>query len=161
MRNPLRICKIRSLPFSAANCFGRLLAVLATAFVLAGCNSQRSTQQNPSIGTYELTSVNRASVPCEITHQGQKLRIDSGVFKILTDRECETLTQFQSPAGQPVKRNVKATYTQNGNSLTFRWKGAGTTSGTLIQDTLTMNNEGMLFTYKRTHLPEPRENTLQ
>ena len=30
----------------------------------------------------------------------------------------------------------------------MQWEGAGTTQGTVEEDTFTMNNEGMLFTYR-------------
>ena len=41
------------------------------------------------------------------------------------------------------------TWTAQGDRYIARWDGAGTTSLTLARDTLVMNNEGMLFAYRK------------
>jgi hypothetical protein len=53
------------------------------------------------------------------------------------------------PPGGDVNRVVKATYTRENSKLTMRWEGAGTTTGTVEGDTFTMNNEGMIFAYRK------------
>ncbi len=53
------------------------------------------------------------------------------------------------PSGGDSSREVKATYTHEGGKLTMRWQGAGTTTGTIQENTFTMNNEGMLFEYRK------------
>jgi hypothetical protein len=40
-------------------------------------------------------------------------------------------------------------YTKKGSKLIMQWKGAGTTTGTIECSTFTMNNEGMLFVYRK------------
>ena len=44
---------------------------------------------------------------------------------------------------------VKATYTRQDTNLVLRWQGAGTTTAKLQSNTLVMNNEGMLFAYRK------------
>ena len=48
-----------------------------------------------------------------------------------------------------VAREVSATYTNEGSKLTMQWHGAGTTTGTIEGSTFTMDNEGMLFVYRK------------
>lgn len=50
-------------------------------------------------------------------------------------------------------REVNATYTQQGPNLIMEWEGAGTTEGTVEGDSFTMNNEGMIFVYKKEAAP--------
>jgi hypothetical protein len=77
------------------------------------------------------------------------LQVRSGTFTINADGTCSTKTVFVPPSGQEATREVSATYTKEGAKLTMQWKGAGTTTGTIEGDTFTMNNEGMLFVYKK------------
>jgi hypothetical protein len=56
---------------------------------------------------------------------------------------------FVPPSGQEVTREVSATYTRQGATLTMQWQGAGRTTGTLTDNTFTMDNEGMLFVYRK------------
>jgi hypothetical protein len=54
----------------------------------------------------------------------------------------------QQPAFS-ITREVKATYTRQGSKLTMQWEGAGMTTGTVEGDMFTMNNEGMVFSYRK------------
>lgn len=58
-------------------------------------------------------------------------------------------TVFGPPKGEVVHRRVEASYTQSGNELLLRWKGAGMTKGTLGDESFTMDNEGMIFAYRK------------
>ncbi|MGZ8940351.1 MAG: hypothetical protein ACXW32_14185 [Limisphaerales bacterium] len=125
--------------------------LLALTFVLfTGCKSHR-VQQNAGAPaeTYALISVDGQPVPCSVTHNGGNLKINSGVFRFRPDGHCESSIELVSPAGQPVRKNVTATYSRDGEALTFQWKGAGKTKGTLSGDVFTMDNEGMVFSYQR------------
>jgi hypothetical protein len=51
--------------------------------------------------------------------------------------------------GRDAAIEVKATYTREGPKLTMKWQGAGTTIGTVEGDIFTMNNEGMVFAYRK------------
>jgi hypothetical protein len=103
---------------------------------------------NP-VGTYALVSVDGNKVPCTVQHEGHALAVQSGSFTIKADGTCSTKTVFVPPSGTEATREVSATYTKEGSRLTMQWQGAGTTTGTMEGSTFTMDNEGMLFVYRK------------
>ena len=126
--------------------------------VLAGCkqDAKVAPDSNPKItadtspvGTYALVSVNGNKVPCTIQHEGAGPTIKSGTFTINADSTCSSKIVFSMPPGGDSSREVKAVYTRQGAEITMQWEGAGTTKGTVEGDTFTMNNEGMLFAYRK------------
>lgn len=123
---------------------------LLVAAALTGCKppSNATADANP-IGNYVLVSVNGNNVPCDTEHDGTKLTVKSGSFTIAADGTCSCTTVFVPPSGKEVNREVKATYTQEGAKLTMKWQRAGMTVGTVEGDKFTMNNEGMLFAYRK------------
>jgi len=100
---------------------------------------------NPA-GTYTLVTVDGNKVPCAVEHEGHKMTIESGGFIINPDGTCSSK---MSLAGRNAAIEVKATYTREGQKLTMKWQGAGMTTGTVEGDTFTMNNEGMVFAYRK------------
>ncbi len=100
---------------------------------------------NP-VGTYTLVSVDGNKVPFTVQHEGHTMTINSGSFSINADGTCSSK---MSLAGRDAAIEVKATYTREGTKLTMQWQGAGTTMGTVEGDTFTMNNEGMVFAYRK------------
>ena len=74
------------------------------------------------------------------------MTIQSGSFSINADGTCSSK---MSLAGRDAAIEVKATYTQEGPKLTMKWQGAGMTIGTIEGETFTMNNEGMVFAYRK------------
>ncbi len=88
-------------------------------------------------------------MPCSVEHEGHAVAIKSGTFVINADGTCSSKIDFSTPSGGGSLREVKATYTQEGTKLTMRWEGAGMTTGKVEGDTFTMNNEGMLLTYRK------------
>jgi hypothetical protein len=135
---------------------GALPLLIAVAW--AGCKpggntttqnaGKTSIEVNP-VGTYALVSVDGKNVPCDVEHQGHSLKVNSGSFVIDSDGTCSSKTVFSPPSGNPVAREVKATYTREGSKLTMQWQGAGMTTGTVQDDTFTMNNEEMVFAYRK------------
>jgi hypothetical protein len=123
-----------------------LLAVM----VWTGCNPKAKVAAdiNP-VGSFALVSVDGNKVPSTVQHEGPPLTVKSGIFIISADGTCSSKVVFSPPSGGEVSREVKATYTRQGPTLTMKWEGAGTTTGTVDGDTFTMNNEGMIFTYQR------------
>lgn len=122
-----------------------LLAVI----VSCGCNPKAKTAADISpVGSFALVSVDGDKVPATIQH-GATLTVKSGVFIISADGTCSSKLVFSPPSGGDVTREVKATYTRQGPTLTMKWEKAGTTTGTIDGDAFTMNNEGMIFTYRR------------
>lgn len=77
------------------------------------------------------------------------MEVRSGSFVINADGTCSTTTVFIGPTGRELAREVRATYTVSGAALTMRWEGAGTTVGTVDRTTFTMDDEGMLFVYRK------------
>ena len=43
----------------------------------------------------------------------------------------------------------RPTYTRQGTKLTMKWEGAGITMGNVESNTFTMDNEGMVFVYRK------------
>ncbi len=124
--------------------------VLATGVLLSACKREAGLVDASDLaGVYTLVSVNGDKVPAKVSHDGTPLEVRSGTFTIKADGTCSSLVVFVPPTGSETSREVSATYTQAGPTLTMQWKGAGRTTGTLQGDTFTMNNEGMLFAYKK------------
>jgi hypothetical protein len=123
-----------------------LLAILA----LTGCQNQPATTADASTaGKYSLLSVDGKTVPCHLNHEGVAMTVESGVFTIDTNGTCRSLITFSAAGHQNIEREVKATFSQNGSELTMRWEGAGTTKGQIRSNEFTMNNEGMIFQYRK------------
>ena len=117
--------------------------------VWAGCKPEAKVagDMNPT-GTYTLVSVDMKQLPCTLAHEGSPT-VKSGVFIINADGTCSSKVTFSVRSGRDSSREVKATYTRQGATLTMKWEGAGMTTGTVEGDTFTMNNEGMIFAYHK------------
>jgi len=126
------------------------LLPLCLALVWTGCKHEPAAAAdiNP-VGTYALMSVNTKQVPCAVQHERAELTVKSGTFIINADGTCSSRMVFSPPSGGDVTRDVKATYTRQGATLTMKWEGAGMTIGTVEGDTFTMNNEGMVLAYRK------------
>jgi len=123
---------------------------LAAGLFLSACSQDvKVANGGTASGVYTLVSVNGDKVPAKVSHEGAVLEVRSGTFTFNADGTCGTRTCFVPPSGAEATREVSATYTREGSQLNMRWKGAGQTKGTLEGDTFTMNNEGMVFTYRK------------
>jgi len=100
-------------------------------------------------GIYALTSVNGKTVPATLSHEGNNLQIRSGSFTIGADGRCASKMTFVPPSGSESTMIVKATSNREGLKLRLQWEGAGTTTGTIQANTFTMENEGMVFVYRK------------
>ena len=100
---------------------------------------------NP-VGTYALVTVDGNKVPCTVQHEGHTMTINSGSFIINADGTCSSKMSLE---GRDAAIEVKATYTRDGPKLTMKWQGAGMTIGTIEGNTFTMDNEGMVFVYRK------------
>jgi phage baseplate assembly protein gpV len=121
-----------------------------TAAVVTGCKHepQAAREINP-VGSYALVSVDGNNVPCTVQHEAAKLTVKSGSLTIKADGTCSSKIVVTPPSGTEAAREVKATFTRAGTKLSMRWEGAGNTVGTVEGDTFTMNNEGMIFAYRK------------
>lgn len=126
------------------------LLPLLMLMVWAGCKQEAPVAADPDpSGTYSLVSVNGNKVPCTVKHEGTTLTINAGTFVINPGGTCSSRVTFTLPSGGDSSREVKATYTRQGSRLTMRWEGAGTTTGAVQGNTFTMDNEGMIFAYRK------------
>jgi hypothetical protein len=126
------------------------LLPMVMVLVLAGCKRDAKVPADSNaFGTYTLVSVDGNNVPCTVQHEGHSLAVKSGSFDINSDGTCSSKVVFSTPQGGDASRGVKARYTREGAKLTMQWEGAGTTSGTVEGSTFTMNNEGMVFAYRK------------
>ena len=129
---------------------GLICLGLAIVLCLAGCAKQKpALPSDEPAGAYVLVSVNGNQVPTDVDHDGVTLKVLSGNFTINGDGTCRSKTVFVVPSGTETEREVNATYTQDGPTLTMKWEGAGTTVGTVAGNTFTMDNEGMVFVYRK------------
>jgi hypothetical protein len=110
---------------------------------------QATTNTVDPAGVYTLVSVDGKPVPASVSHEGATVTVRSGTFTINADGTCISRIVFAPPSGTEVTREVSATYTKDGSNLTMLWKGAGETVGTIDGATFTMNNEGMVFIYRK------------
>lgn len=126
--------------------------VLTSLAVLAwsGCQPKvKVAAEVDPAGTYTLKSVDGAAVPATVKHGQTAITVRSGTFVIDAAGGCVSRIVFALPDGREAAREVKASYTRQGATLTMKWEGAGTTTGTVDGPTFSMTNEGMVFVYRR------------
>lgn len=137
----------------------RLVAVALLAgvllCVLTGCRHQAATDAQAAsaadiAGAYALVGVDGRPVPCAIRHEGRDMNIKSGSFTITAAGQCSS-RMVVSVGGSAKDATIvrQATYERSGTELTMRWKGFGRTKGTVAGSEFTMNNEGMILTYRK------------
>ncbi len=132
---------------------GLLALMVLLAWAGRGQGAEPSSPAGNPAGTYTLQSVDGKEVPCTTDHDGHKLTIQSGQFDIKAGGTCSSRMVFSVEGGNETTREVKATYTLDGSTLTMKWRGAGTTTGTVDGDTFTMTNEGMVLAYQKKPAP--------
>ena len=93
--------------------------------------------------------VDGKKVPAIVSHEGNHLPVRSGSFTISPDGKCTSKLTFVPPSGAESTMEVKATSTREGPKLKMQWEGAGMTTGTVEGNTFTMENEGMVFVYRK------------
>jgi len=124
--------------------------LVCIGIALAGCGQAPKTAQQETVtGTYALVAVDGNKPPCTLQHQGNSVKIKSGAFTIKADGTCSSRIVFSLPSGEESSKEVSATYTQEGTKLNMQWQGAGKTVGTIEGDNFTMNNEGIVFAYRK------------
>lgn len=119
---------------------------------LTGCKEKNNptAANNPDpTGVYTLVTVDGVKIPGMVNHDGTDVMLHSGTFIINANKICISKTVFSPPSGEKIPREVKANYTQEGPTLHMQWIGAGRTEGTIEGDTFTMDNHGMIFSYKK------------
>lgn len=126
-----------------------VVLLLAGGLGTTSCAGAQAGPERPDPAReYVLVSVDGLSVPADVADHGMELRVVSGVMSLEADGTCTSRTVFQPPSRAEMTREVRATYTMAGDSLTLHWEGAGTTVGVLQGDTFTMDNAGMVLVYE-------------
>ncbi|MBW8001562.1 MAG: hypothetical protein FVQ80_06020 [Planctomycetes bacterium] len=127
------------------------MAVLVVLVCLAGCATTGPTETvvTGPAGVYTLVTVDGEEVPATVSHGDKEAMVLSGRFTINGDGTCLNKMVVISSTGRKITRELAATYTQDGSRLNIQWAGGGETEGTIDGDTFTMENEGMVFSYKR------------
>jgi hypothetical protein len=133
-----------------------LLAALLLV-ILTGCkgnDKSNSTKLDPTgaidpTGVYSLVSVDGKTVPCEVSHEGGAMNIQSGTFTITADGACSSAMTISVANRKDMTVVTKANWTRRGAELTMQWTGAGTTLGTVKDSAFAMTNEGMVFAYRK------------
>ena len=124
--------------------------VLTTGLVVSACTKRESALKDAAFaGVYTLISVDGKPVPADITHEGDPIQVRSGTFTINADGTCSMTSVFVPASGSEVRREVSANYSKEESTLTMKWVGAGITVGTIQGNTFTMDNEGILFLYRK------------
>jgi hypothetical protein len=129
--------------------------------VAVGCSRSIARAQEPVAipGTYMLVSIDGHAVPYAPPREPDRPAdapppptIAASIFTVLPDSTFRmTMTYRMGPPGaeRVSEGQFSGTYVREGAGYTFAWKNAGQTPVTLRGDTLTVNNEGMLFAYVR------------
>jgi hypothetical protein len=117
---------------------------------LAGCAAAPYTPLDSRMtGDYNLVSVDGKAVPCRVRHEGHEMEIKAGVFAIHADGTCGSKITLVNPTGTEGTIERQAAYQHRNGTLTMKWEKFGTTTGTIAGDSFTMNNEGMVFAYRK------------
>ena len=122
---------------------------LVFAATLVGGWPVKSADTNSIAGVYILETVNGEKLSAAVTHEGNSLKIRSGMFIINADGTCSSKITVLPPSGEETTVVVKATYRQEGSKLNMQWQGAGSNTGTVDGKTFMMDNEGMVFAYQK------------
>ena len=129
---------------------GSIAFLFATALTVGGCHAApRTLDTRDAAGVYTLASIDGKELPATVKHGDDVVEVRSGKLTIGTDGTCLAVTNFVPPSGRVITREVRADCVVEGERWTMRWKGAGTTDGTLVGTTFTMKNEGLNFVYRK------------
>ncbi len=123
-----------------------MLSLLACNTIASGSTAESSD----FTGTYGLVSIDGHQVPYAPVHQGRLApKVVLGTLTLNRDGTFVSAMDYTLSSGDSMSRDFKGTYAGEGTDLTLKWEGAGQTRVTIEESTLSMNNEGMLFTYKK------------
>jgi hypothetical protein len=99
-----------------------------------------------------LVAISGKKLPTTFDHEGATIEVRAGAFTITADGKCRSKIVMVPPDGKERTVEVMATYTLEGpklNVLNMQWEGAGMTSGTVEGNSFTMENEGMVYSYRK------------
>lgn len=131
----------------------RGLSLCAIVVAIACGDATGPTPQSVS-GTWNLQSVNGGSLPYTVLMTGSVTdQVTAGLLIVEPDRTFSYATTFRSTAnGQSTTLTAtdSGTYSLSGDSVSFLFRGDGTTgSGLLNGDTVSLNAEGFSLVYTK------------
>lgn len=139
----------------------RRFAVLAVATAVAGFTTaaRRPTTQGtqpPIAGIYRLVTIDGRAIPVAPVHPGAPANVQApevlaSTMILRPDGSFIMAMAYRNAPGRPQysAQPFSGTYAPDSDAFVARWDGAGSTRLTLANDTLVMNNEGMLFAYRK------------
>jgi hypothetical protein len=140
----------------------RLLGLVSALAVVTG-PMHRADAQTPSlqalVGSYRLLTIDGHAIPFAPVHPDTPANALTGpeviasTMVVRPDGSFIMAMGYRSTAGDTqhfMANPFSGTCAVDGNGYVARWDGAGQTRLTLTHDTLVVQNEGMLFTYRKT-----------
>jgi hypothetical protein len=127
-----------------------MTCILAMGLCLPACRQpSRTAQTSDHTGTYTLATINGNKIPYTPTHEGGAPEVRSGTITINVDGTFTSAMSYGPPEAKIPSRDFSGTYTRDASRFSLQWKGAGVNTAILEGCTFTMDNEGILFAYRK------------
>lgn len=128
----------------------KFLLLLAVAGACGGSSNGSVAPASSEVGSYTLLSLNGHPLPAPVTEASTTTEVLSGGLTLMSGGTLSMSVVYHL-TGQttPVTNDLTGRYTRQGSSLSFTYNNGGTNTGTLISDTLRMNNEGVIWLFVR------------
>ena len=129
------------------------VAMVAVACTLAACDRGATSPKGAIDATYDLKSINGASLPYTKTLGTATLRITSDVLVLKGDGTYEDQTTYEIPYGQALQQSTsieRGKYSISDGSISFTDQTNGSRyAGNLNGTTLTQSVNGLTPVYER------------
>ena len=128
------------------------VVILVIGLCISGCSEDANPTETKTLdytGIYNLITIDGNNLPYTPSHEGNTLQVQSSTFILNTDAAFEMTMTYKRQSGEIFNQDFSGTYTLNNYTFTFHWQGAGKNTAALEGDSFTMNNEGLLFLYRK------------
>jgi len=126
------------------------LLLLVMGLYLSACGpANKTTEVSDITGAYKLVSINGHELPYAPPHEGGAPQVLSSTLTLNPYGTFSMTMTYGTSSGGSVSRDFHGTYTREDSVLRFQWEGAGQTPATLEGNTITIDNEGIFFTYQK------------
>jgi len=135
------------------NRYVSVVAMIAVAATLAACDRGATSPKGAVDATYDLKSINGASLPFTKTLGTATLRITSDVLVLRGDGTYEDQTTYEIPSGRRLQSSTtieRGKYSISDNQISFTDQtNGGSYGGTLSGTTLTQSVNGLTPVYEK------------
>jgi hypothetical protein len=135
------------------NRYVSVVAMIAVAGTLAACDRGATSPKGAVEATYDLKSINGASLPFTKTLGTATLRITSDMLVLHGDGTYEDQTIYEIPSGQRLQSSTsieRGKYSISDNQISFTDQTNGSRyGGTLSGTTLTQSVNGLTPVYEK------------